>query len=96
MLCLMSTLIALILLFVKSKASLHHDRHYGFNYLYFKYLYQTQNFVLFYIIFYVIGAVASSRLEMKAHKHKGGTNRMLVDHNFIDAFVVIKYKKDNP
>jgi hypothetical protein len=41
------------------------------------------------------GAVASSRLEMKAHKHKGGTNRMLimVDHNFIDAFVVIKYKR---
>jgi hypothetical protein len=31
--------------------------------------------------FLLIGAVASS-LEMKAHKHKGGTNRMLVDHNF--------------
>ncbi len=77
---LMSTLIALILLFFKSKASLHMIGITGLTIFYFglSILYQTQNFVLFAILIFIIGAVASSRLEMKAHNTKEVLIGMLI------------------
>ena len=77
---LMSTLIALILLFFKSKASLHMIGITGLTIFYFglSILYQTQNFVVFAILIFIIGAVASSRLEMKAHNTKEVLIGMLI------------------
>ncbi|MDG2432525.1 hypothetical protein [Flavobacterium sp.] len=69
---LMSTLIALILLFFKSKASLHMMGITGLTLFYFglSIAYQIQNIVLFAILIFITGLVASSRLEMKAHTIK--------------------------
>jgi membrane-associated phospholipid phosphatase len=69
---LMSTLIALILLFFKSKISLHMMGITGLTLFYFglSMVYQTQNILLFAILIFIIGLVASSRLEMKAHTIK--------------------------
>jgi membrane-associated phospholipid phosphatase len=69
---LMSTLIALILLFFRSKASLHMMGITGLTLFYFglSMVYQTQNILLFAILIFINGLVASSRLEMKAHTIK--------------------------
>lgn len=69
---LMSTLIALILLFFKSKASLHMMGITGltFFYLGLSIVYQTQNIAVFALLIFINGLVASSRLEMKAHTSK--------------------------
>lgn len=69
---LMSTLIALILLFFKSKSSLHMMGLTGLTLFYFglSMVYQTQNILLFAILIFINGLVASSRLEMKAHTIK--------------------------
>lgn len=69
---LMSTLIALILLFFRSKASLHMMGITGLTLFYFglSIAYQIQNILLFAILIFINGLVASSRLEMKAHTIK--------------------------
>ncbi|MBC5840786.1 MAG: hypothetical protein K2Y30_12350 [Flavobacteriaceae bacterium] len=69
---LMSTLIALILLFFKSKASLHMMGITGLTIFYFglSIAHQTQNIGFFAALIFTNGLVASSRLEMKAHTTK--------------------------
>ena len=69
---LMSTLIALILLFFKSKASLHMIGITGLTVFYFglSIAFQIQNIALFAMLIFINGLVASSRMEMKAHTLK--------------------------
>ena len=69
---LMSTLIALVLLFFKTKASLHMIGISGLTLFYFglNLLNNTQNTILFALLIFINGLIASSRLEMKAHTSK--------------------------
>lgn len=69
---LMSTLIALVLLFFKCKASLHMIGISALTLFYFglSLLYSFQNTILFALLIFINGLVASSRLEMKAHSTK--------------------------
>lgn len=69
---LMSTLIALVLLFFKTKASLHMAGISGLTLFYFglNLLNNTQSTILFALLIFINGLVASSRLEMKAHTSK--------------------------
>jgi hypothetical protein len=69
---LMSTLIALVLLFFKTKASLHMVGISGLTLFYFglNLFNNTQNTILFALLIFINGLIASSRLEMKAHNTK--------------------------
>jgi hypothetical protein len=69
---LMSTLIALILLFFRFKSSLHMMGIAGLTIFYFglSIVSQTQNIAFFAALIFINGLVASSRLEMKAHTIK--------------------------